>query len=132
MQRSLEYKTYFNFIKGEDKMKKILAIVMLAFTMSVNAFWNGNNMPWNNGFNNNNGYNNYNQGRGYQQDNGFFAYNPYDYWDPRWYAEEMGNMFDEFDNNNSWGGNNYNNRGYGYNPYNNNNIQTLPKLNQVK
>ncbi|MDC9714486.1 MAG: hypothetical protein PSN36_01490 [Gammaproteobacteria bacterium] len=99
-------------------MKKILAIVLLAFTFSANAFWNNNNMPWsNNGYNNNGNY-------GYQQDNGIFSFNPYEYWDPRWYSEEMSNMMDEFsDNNNGWG-NNYNryNRynSYGYNPYNNN------------
>jgi hypothetical protein len=56
-------------------------------------------MPWNNG-------NNYNN-NGYQEDNGMFGYNPYDYWDPRWYMEEMSNMVDEFDdefnnNNNGW------------------------------
>ncbi len=86
-------------------MKKILAIVLLAFTLSANAFWN-NNGPWGNNYNN---YGNY----GYQ-DNGIFAFNPYDYWDPRWYAEEMSNMMDEFDDN-GWN-NNYG--GYGYNPYN--------------
>ncbi|WXT99824.1 MAG: hypothetical protein Ctma_0528 [Catillopecten margaritatus gill symbiont] len=118
-------------------MKKILAIAILAFTMSANAFWNNNNMPWNgnnmpweNGVSNYNGYG-YNQNgqNGYQQDNGFFAYNPYDYWDPRWYAEEMSNMFDEFDNN-GWNnnGNNYR-RGYGYNPHN---TQILSRPTQVK
>jgi hypothetical protein len=50
-----------------------------------------------------------------------FGYNPYDYWDPRWYMEEMSNMVDEFDdefnnNNNGW---NNNNNFNGYNPYNN-------------
>ncbi|OIR25759.1 hypothetical protein [Bathymodiolus thermophilus thioautotrophic gill symbiont] len=105
-------------------MKKILAIALLAFTLNANAFWGNNSMPWNgNNYNNNyNGYGNY----GYQQDNGIFSFNPYDYWDPRWYSEEMSNMMDEFsDNNNGWGNNNrynrYNNyNGYGYNPYNNN------------
>lgn len=89
-------------------MKKIIAIFAMAAALGANAFWNNNNAPWNNG------YNNY----GYQNDNGIFAYNPYDYWDPRWYMEEMSNMVDEFDdefnnNNNGW------NNGYGYNPYNN-------------
>ncbi len=70
-------------------------------------------MPWNN----TNGYNN----NGYQDDNGMFGYNPYDYWDPRWYMEEMSNMVDEFDDefnnsNNGWNNNNYG--GYN-NPYNN-------------
>lgn len=87
-------------------MKKTLLLILLTATLSANAFWNNNNwnnMPWGNS----NSY-------GYQNDNGIFGYNPYDFWDPRWYTEEMGNMVDEFDNNN-WGNNNY---GYGNNPYN--------------
>ncbi len=81
-------------------MKKIIAIVALAASLSSNAFFNN----WNN-----NGYNGY----GYE-DNGIFGYNPYDaFIDPRWYVEEMSNMMDDFGN---FGGNNYNN-GYGYNPY---------------
>lgn len=94
-------------------MKKLLAIALVAASLSANAFFNNNDMPWNNGYNNN-GYNNY----GYQQDNGIFGYNPYNFWDPRWYMEEMSNMVDEFDdefNNNGWNNNNFN----GYNPYNN-------------
>ncbi|HIC40063.1 MAG TPA: hypothetical protein EYO74_01475 [Piscirickettsiaceae bacterium] len=87
-------------------MKKIFAVVLLAFALSANAFWNNNNSPW--------GGNNSYYGGGYN-DNGMFGYNPYDFWDPRWYFEEMDNMMDEFDNN-SWG-NNYG--GSGYNPYNN-------------
>jgi hypothetical protein len=79
------------------KMKKIIAIVALAASLSSNAFFNN----WNN-----NGYNGY----GYE-DNGIFGYNPYDaFIDPRWYVEEMSNMMDDF------GGWN-NNNGYGYNPY---------------
>ncbi|MDG2395314.1 hypothetical protein [Candidatus Thioglobus sp.] len=91
-------------------MKKLLAIALVAASLSANAFFNSNDMPWNNSYNNN----------GYQEDNGMFGYNPYDYWDPRWYMEEMSNMVDEFDdefNNdkNGWNNNNFN----GYNPYNN-------------
>jgi hypothetical protein len=52
-------------------MKKILTIVLLAFTLNANAFWGNDNMPWSN--NNYNGYNNY----GYQQDNGIFSFNPF-------------------------------------------------------
>ncbi|HIC40062.1 MAG TPA: hypothetical protein EYO74_01470 [Piscirickettsiaceae bacterium] len=89
-------------------MKKILTVVLLAFALGANAFWNNNNnTPWSNGSNNYNGY---------QEDNGMFGYNPYDFWDPRWYMEEMSNMVDEFDD--EFNNNNYN--GYGYNPYNNN------------
>ena len=88
-------------------MKKIFAVILLAFSLGDNAFFNNNDMPWNNGFNNN--------VNGYQQDNGIFSYNPYDYWDPRWYMEEMSNMVDEFDDE----FNNNNNNRYGYNSYNN-------------
>lgn len=87
-------------------MKKILVVVLLALTLSANAFWN-NNGPRSNGYGNYYGY----------QDNGIFAFNPYNYWDPRWYAEEMSNMMDEFDGDdrdNHYGG-------YGYNPYNSHN-----------
>jgi len=88
-------------------MKKIIAIFAMVAALGANAFWNNNNStPWGNGYNNS----------GYQQDNGIFSYNPYDYWDPRWYMEEMSNMVDELDdefNTNS------NNSGYGYNPYSN-------------
>lgn len=91
-------------------MKKLLAIALVAASLSANAFFNSNDMPWNNG-------NNYNN-NGYQEDNGMFGYNPYDYWDPRWYMEEMGNMVDEFDDEFNSNGNNY---GYGNNgPWNNN------------
>ncbi|CAC9601581.1 hypothetical protein [uncultured Gammaproteobacteria bacterium] len=93
-------------------MKKLLAMILVVASLSANAFFNSNDMPWNN----TNGYNN----NGYQDDNGMFGYNPYDYWDPRWYMEEMSNMVDEFDDefnnsNNGWNNNNYG----GYNPYNN-------------
>ncbi len=81
-------------------MKKIIAIVLLSISLGSNAFWNNNN------------YNGWNNGYGYYDDNGIFGYNPYDFWDPRWYFEEMENMFDEFDDN-GW-----NNDYYGYGPYN--------------
>jgi hypothetical protein len=88
-------------------MKKLLAIALVATSLSANAFWNNNSMPWDN-----NSYNN-----GYQENNGMFGYNQYDYWDPRWYMEEMSNMVDDFDdNNNGW--NNHNNGYNGYNAYN--------------
>jgi hypothetical protein len=86
-------------------MKKMIAIFAMVAALGANAFWNNNNTPWNNGYNTS----------GYQSDNGMFGYNPYDYWDPRWYMEEMSNMVDEIDdeiNSNS-------NNGYGYNPYSN-------------
>ena len=82
-------------------MKKLIAIFAMAAALSANAFWNSNNTPWGNNYN----------GYGYADDNGIFAYNPYDYWDPRWYFEEMENMMDEFDE--GW-----NDDYYGYGPYN--------------
>ncbi len=85
-------------------MKKLFAIVLLALSLSSNAFFNNNdwnNGPWNGGWN---------------DDNGIFGYNSYDYWDPRWYFEEFENMMDEFDDN-GWGNNNYYGP-YAYGPYN--------------
>lgn len=79
-------------------MKKIIAVALLAASLGSNAFWNNNNNWGNNGY--------------YYDDNGMFGYNPYDFWDPRWYFEEMDNMMDEFDT--GW-----NDDYYGYNPYNN-------------
>ena len=84
-------------------MKKLIAIFAMAAALSANAFWNSNNTPWGNNYNG--GYG------GYYDDNGIFGYNPYDYWDPRWYFEEMENMMDEFDE--GW-----NDDYYGYGPYN--------------
>ncbi len=80
-------------------MKKIIAVALLVASLGSNAFWNNNNNWGNNGY-------------GYYDDNGMFGYNPYDFWDPRWYFEEMDNMMDEFDT--GW-----NDDYYGYNPYNN-------------
>lgn len=83
-------------------MKKILVMVFLTLSLSVSAFWNNNNTPWG-GF----------------EDSGIFGFNPYNYWDPNWYSQEMNNMIDEFDDNryNRYNGyNRYNNNGYN-NPY---------------
>jgi hypothetical protein len=78
-------------------MKKIIMSFLLTFSLTSVAFWGNNNA-----------------GSGWN-DNGFFSYNPYDYWDPRWYPKEMGNMLDEFENN-GWGENS-NQNSYGYNNY---------------
>ena len=85
-------------------MKKLFAIILLAISLSSNAFWNNNNYYG--------GYSPY----GYYDDNGIFGYNPYDFWDPRWYFEEMENMFDEFDE--GWNDDYYGYGPYGYSPYN--------------
>jgi hypothetical protein len=83
-------------------MKKILAFAIMAISLSSNAFWGNNN--WNNGYDNN-----------YYNNNGIFGYNSYDFWDPRWYMEEMSDLFDEFDND-------WSNNGYGNYPYNHQNM----------
>jgi hypothetical protein len=73
-------------------MKKLIVTVALATTMvTASAGF----------FNNNNGYN---------QDNGLFAYNPYSFFDPRWFMQEAENFVDEFDNDDV--------DRYGYNGYN--------------
>ncbi len=77
-------------------MKKILAIGLLTASMGATAFWGGS-APWGNSY----------------QDNGIFGFNPYDYWNPNWYSQEMDNMIDEFDDNGRGNSNGYN--GYGYN-----------------
>jgi len=76
-------------------MKNLFAALTVLLTIgSASAGFNNvswDNTPWGN-----------NQ---YQNDNGIFAFNSYDFWDPRWYAQEFTNMVnefdDEFDNNNN-------------------------------
>jgi hypothetical protein len=75
-------------------MKKLIVTVALATTMGTASA----------GFFNNNNYN------GYNQDNGLFAYNPYSFFDPRWFMQEAENFVDEFDNDDG--------DRYGYNGYN--------------
>lgn len=103
-------------------MKKIAILSMLFVAFNSQAFWNNNNnynnTPWGN-FNGNN--NPWNQFGNYVEDNGIFGFNPYEYTDPRWYPEEMGNMFDEFDDGfggNDWGNTSNYTRGNFANPYN--------------
>ncbi len=96
---------------GDKTMKKLFAIALLTLSLGSSAFFNGNNGPWGGNGWGNNGWNN-----GWN-DNGIFGYNSYDYWDPRWYMEEMENMMDEFDDN-GWNDNYYGSGPYG-NPYNN-------------
>jgi hypothetical protein len=86
-------------------MKKLIAIFAMVAALGANAFWNSNNTSGNGSYGNNNI-------NGYQEDNGIFSYNPYSFYDPRWYFKEMINVIDEVDdeiNSNS------NNTGYGYN-----------------
>ena len=96
-------------------MKKIIAVALLAFALSANAFWN-NNSPWGN----NGPWGGFNNGPWGYSDNGIFGFNPYDFWDPRWYMEEMENMMDEFDSGNGWGNNGWGNNGWGNNGWGNN------------
>ncbi|SFV66523.1 hypothetical protein MNB_SUP05-5-420 [hydrothermal vent metagenome] len=81
-------------------MKKIFIFILLLFSLSASAFWNNN--AWN-GWNNN--------------------WNPYEVWDPRYWLEEMDQVWND---NNYYGGyypnwNNYppygNNGYYPYNSY---------------
>ena len=77
----------------EEIMKKLIVTVALATTMGTASagFFNSNN-------------------NGYNQDNGVFAYNPYSFFDPRWFMQEAENFVDEFDDDDS--------DRYGYNGYN--------------
>jgi hypothetical protein len=64
-------------------MKKIIAIAALVAATSASAgFFNNNNTTWNNG---------------YQEDNGIFSFNPYSFWEPRWYIQEANNFMNEVD-----------------------------------
>jgi len=76
-------------------MTKIITTVLTALflTSTANAFFDNDiEVP----FADNNPYH-----------NGMFAFNGYDMWEPQWYAKEMENVFNEFengfnDNNNSY------------------------------
>jgi len=69
-------------------MKKIIAIAALVAATSASAgFFNNNNVtPWNTNVNS-----------GYAEDNGIFAYNPYSFFEPRWYIQEASNFMNEID-----------------------------------
>ncbi len=81
-------------------MKKIVSASLLMIALNTSAgFGNG---PWSNsGWNNN---------------NGIIAHNPYSMFTPDWFSEEMDDMMDEFDSNNTpFSKNQFNNQG----PWNN-------------
>lgn len=65
-----------------------MAIAALVAATSASAgFFNNNNVtPWNTNVNS-----------GYAEDNGIFAYNPYSFFEPRWYIKEAGNFMNEID-----------------------------------
>jgi hypothetical protein len=75
----------------EETMKKIVLTVALATAMVTASA----------GFFNNNNYN------GYGNDNGLFSYNPYSFFDPRWFMQEAENFVDEFDDDNYYAYNGY-------------------------
>ena len=67
-------------------MKKIITTVLTALFLTTTAtafFDNDIEMP----FADNNPYM-----------NGMFAFNGYNMWEPQWYAKEMENVFNEFEN----------------------------------
>lgn len=103
---------------------------MSLITLALNASAGFGNGPWsNNGWGNN-------------VNNGFVAHNPYQLFTPDWFSEEMDDMMDEFDgdntpwnnNNGRWNNNNpWNNRNFGNNgpwgnstPWQNNNWNQAP------
>ncbi len=85
------------------KIKSLLLalILTLGSIVSANAFWNDWDRGWRGGPWGGGPWGSY----GYD-------WNPYDVWDPRYWAEEFENVFDD-----DWWGNNYYSRpygGYGY------------------
>jgi len=104
-------------------MKKIITVSLLTLALNASAGWGGGNSPWNNG-----------PWSGSNNNNGIIGNNPYSMFTPDWFSEEMDDMMDEFDSNNSgpwgnngwsnngpWGGNNgpWNNRSFNNGPWNN-------------
>jgi hypothetical protein len=85
-------------------MKKLLAIFVILsslLVMPVSAFWGkNNNNVWSDPYS-----------------NPYSNLNPYDVWDPRYWKEELEQIFDNKD---YWGNNNYNNYNNGYGGYRNN------------
>lgn len=71
-------------------MNKIITGTILLTTLYSTAYaggFFGNNItPWNTNVNS-----------GYAEDNGIFSYNPYSFFEPRWYIKEAGNFMDEID-----------------------------------
>ncbi|MEO1917844.1 MAG: hypothetical protein ABGX53_05705 [Candidatus Thioglobus sp.] len=114
-------------------MKKIITISLLTLALNATAGWGGNNNPWGN-----NSFNNGPWG-GSNNNNGIFGYNPYSMFTPDWFSEEMDDMMDEFDSNNSgpWGNRGFSNNGpwgnQGFNnsPWNNSNFGNSPWRNQA-
>ena len=109
-------------------MKKIITISLLTLALNASAGWGGNNGPWGN-----NSFNNGPWG-GSNNNNGIIGNNPYSMFTPDWFSEEMDDMMDEFDSNNSgpWGNSGWNNnspwgnRGFNNGPWNNNTWRNSP------
>lgn len=72
-------------------MKKIIAIAALVAATSASAFnfdfWNSDN-----------NFVAVDRHGHPVEDNGIFAFNPYEFTNPKWYAQEFMNMVDEIDN----------------------------------
>lgn len=104
-------------------MKKIITVSLLTLALNATAGWGSNNSPLGN-----NGWSNGPWGSS-NNNNGFIGNNPYSMFTPDWFSEEMSDVMDEFDSNNSgpWGDNSWNNnspwgsRGFNNSPWGNNN-----------
>jgi len=100
-------------------MKKIITVSLLTLALNATAGWGGNNSPWGN-----NGWSNGPWG-GSNNNNGIVGNNPYSMLTPDWFGEEVNDMMDEFDSNNSspWGNKGFRNGPWGNNtPWNNSNF----------
>ena len=62
----------------------VVLLTALYSTAYAGGFFNNNNItPWDT--------------NSWEEDNGIFAYNPYSFFEPRWYIKEAGNFMDEID-----------------------------------
>jgi hypothetical protein len=108
-------------------MKKMITVSLLTLALNATAGWGGNNSPWGN-----NGFSNGPWG-GSNNNNGIFGSTPYSMFTPDWFSEEMDDMMDEFDSNNSgpWGNSTpWNNSNFGNSPWGNKGFSNGPWSNK--
>ena len=99
----------------------MITVSLLTLALNATAGWGGNNSPWGN-----NGFSNGPWG-GSNNNNGIFGSNPYSMFTPDWFSEEMDDMMDEFDSNNSGP---RGNKGFSNGPWSNKGFSNNPWVNK--